>query len=168
MQKNGSSTNISDYRDRIIYTDGDYEIIPGVYLIPHKTPNLKMVGKRESMYRKEHHRWIYDDFSHEQSLVFRTQKGLVIFNSCCHGGVANIINEVGTTFPTEKVYGIIGGFHLFNKSEEEIKNVIQQIKDTGIHYVCTGHCTKSRAYKILKNGLGDIVHQLKVGLQIEI
>ena len=73
------------------------------------------------MYRKEHHRWVYDDFSHEQSLVFRTQKGLVIFNSCCHGGVANIINEVGATFPTEKVYGIIGGFHLFNKSEEEIK-----------------------------------------------
>ena len=65
---------LTDYRDRIIYTDGDYEIIPGVYLIPHKTPNLKMVGKRESMYRKEHHRWIYDDFSHEQSLVFRTQK----------------------------------------------------------------------------------------------
>lgn len=159
---------LTDYRDRIIYADRDYEIIPGVYLIPHKTPNLKMVGKRESMYRKEHHRWVYDDFSHEQSLVFRTQKGLVIFNSCCHGGVANIINEVGATFPTEKVYGIIGGFHLFNKSEEEIKNVIQQIKDTGINYVCTGHCTKDRAYKILKNGLGDIVHQLKVGLQIEI
>ena len=54
------------------------------------------------------------------------------------------------------------------KSEEEIKNVIQQIKDTGIHYVCTGHCTKSRAYKILENGLGNIVHQLNVGLQIEI
>ena len=94
---------LTDYRDRIIYADRDYEIIPGVYLIPHKTPNLKMVGKRESMYRKEHHRWVYDDFSHEQSLVFRTQKGLVIFNSCCHGGVANIINEVGATFPTEKV-----------------------------------------------------------------
>ena len=75
---------------------------------------------------------------------------------------------MGATFPTEKVYGIIGGFHLFNKSEEEIKNVIQQIKDTGINYVCTGHCTKDRAYKILKNDLGDIVHQLKVGLQIEI
>ena len=102
----------------------DYEIIPGVYLIPHKTPNLKLIGKRERMYRREHHQWIYDNFSHEQSLVFRTEKGLVIFNSCCHGGVGNIIHEVAKTFPAERVYGIIGGFHLFNKSDEEIDAVI--------------------------------------------
>ena len=93
--------------------------------------------------------------------------GLIIFNSCCHGDVGNIINEVAMTFPTEKVYGIIGGFHLFNKSDEEIENVIQQLKDTGIKYICTGHCTKSRAYKMLESGLGDIVHQLSVGLQID-
>lgn len=32
--------------------------------------------------------WKYlpDDFTHEQSLVFRTDNGLVIFNSCSHSG----------------------------------------------------------------------------------
>ena len=120
------------------------------------------------MYRREHHQWIYDNFSHEQSLVFRTEKGLVIFNSCCHGGVGNIIHEVAKTFPAERVYGIIGGFHLFNKSDEEIDAVIRQIKDAGIKYVCTGHCTEGHAYKILKSNLGDMIHQLKVGMQIEL
>ena len=85
---------LTDFHDRITYVEEDYEIIPGVYLIPHKTPNLKLIGKRERMYRREHHQWIYDNFSHEQSLVFRTEKGLVIFNSCCHGGIGNIIHEV--------------------------------------------------------------------------
>ena len=115
---------LTDFHDRITYVEEDYEIIPGVYLIPHKTPNLKLIGKCERMYRREHHQWIYDNFSHEQSLVFRTEKGLVIFNSCCHGGVGNIIHEVEKTFPTEQVYGIIGGFHLFNKSDEEIEAVL--------------------------------------------
>lgn len=159
---------LTDFHDRITYVEEDYEIIPGVYLIPHKTPNLKLIGKRERMYHREHHQWIYDNFSHEQSLVFRTEKGLVIFNSCCHGGVGNIIHEVAKTFPAERVYGIIGGFHLFNKSDEEIDAVIRQIKDAGIKYVCTGHCTGGHAYKILKSNLGDMIHQLKVGMQIEL
>lgn len=159
---------LSDYKDRIVYADGDFEIIPGAYLVPHKTPDLNAAGRRENMCRRENGRWIYDDFAHEQSLVFKTEKGLVIFNSCCHGGVDNIIHETAATFPEEKVYGIVGGFHLFNKSGDEIREAMQRIKDTGIEYVCTGHCTKKRAYNILKSGMGEKLHQLSVGLQIEI
>ena len=91
----------------------------------------------------------------------------MIINSCSHGGAANIINEVKETFPDKKVYGLIGGFHLFNKSEEEVRSVAAKIKETGIEYVCTGHCTKTRAYEILREELGDMVNQMKVGCQIE-
>jgi len=38
----------------------------------------------------------------------------------------------------------------------------------GIAYVCTGHCTKNRAYKIMKEILGDKLSQLRTGLVIEI
>jgi 7,8-dihydropterin-6-yl-methyl-4-(beta-D-ribofuranosyl)aminobenzene 5'-phosphate synthase len=55
-----------------------------------------------------------DDFSHEQSLVLETDMGLIIFNSCSHGGAVNIINEIKSTFPGKHIYGLIGGFHLFN------------------------------------------------------
>ena len=37
---------LTDFHGRITYVEEDYEIIPGVYLIPHKTPNLKLIGKR--------------------------------------------------------------------------------------------------------------------------
>ena len=155
------------YPDRIEMVSGDYELMEGAYLIPHKTTGLSEIGKREMMYRKENHRWIPDDFSHEQSLVLDTDKGLVIINSCSHGGAANIINEVKESFPDKHVYGLIGGFHLFNKSGEEIRDVASKIKDTGIDYVCTGHCTKGRAYGILKEELGDKIEQMKVGYQME-
>ena len=152
-----------DYADRIEYVSGDYRLTDGVYLIPHKTPGLDKIGAKEKMYRKMQGGWITDDFSHEQSLVIETEKGLVIFNSCSHGGAANIIKEVSQTFPQKKVYGIVGGFHLFNKTEKEIRNFAAEVKDTGIEYVCTGHCTGARAYDILQEELRESLHQLHVG-----
>ena len=156
------------YSDRIEMVSGDYKIMDGVWLLPHKTMGLDNIGVRERMYRKTSRGWIPDDFAHEQSLVIDTDKGLVILNSCSHGGAGNIINEVKETFPDKKVYGLIGGLHLFNKSDAEIKDVAAKIRDTGIEYVCTGHCTKDRAFGILKEELGDMVDQMKVGYQIVI
>ena len=127
-----------------------------------------MLGKREMMCRRTKKGWKPDDFSHEQSLVLDTGKGLVIINSCSHGGAVNIIREITATFPGKHVYGLIGGFHLFNKSEAEIREVAEAIKETGINYVCTGHCTKNRAYGIMKEILGDRLEQLRVGLEIKI
>ena len=157
---------LKKYADRITMVSGDYKIMDGVWLIPHKTQGLESIGKRELMYRKTKRGWMPDNFDHEQSLVIDTDKGLVILNSCSHGGAGNIVNEVRASFPDKEVYGLIGGLHLFNKSEEEIKEVAGTIRETGIKYVCTGHCTKNRAFGILKEELGDMVDQMKVGYRI--
>ena len=159
---------MSKYSDRIEIVSGDYKLTDGVYLIPHKTANLDKIGEREKMYRKTDKGWVADDFSHEQSLVLDTDKGLVIINSCSHGGAVNIINEIRQTFPDKHVYGLIGGFHLFNKTEQEVNEVAKNIKDTEIEYVCTGHCTGDKAYQILKEQLGDHLQQLHTGLEIVI
>lgn len=158
---------LEEYSNRIEYAVGNYQITEGVSLIPHSTQNLDAIGRRENMYQKGKNGWMPDDFSHEQSLVFDTLEGLVIFNSCSHGGAVNIINEVTSAFPDKKVVALIGGFHVYNKSEAEVRELAGKIKETGIQYICTGHCTGEKAYRILKEELGDIVHQLKVGKIIE-
>ena len=159
---------LKNYEDRIQYVEADYRLLDGVYLIPHKTPGLENIGKREMMYQKTTNGFIPDNFSHEQSLVLRTDKGLVIFNSCSHGGADNIINEVKDAFPDEKIYALIGGFHLYRSKENEVRALAQRIKDTGIEKICTGHCTGDKAFRILKEALGDKAEQLHVGLEIEI
>lgn len=158
---------LEEYRERIVYISGDYTIAEGISLIPHKTKGLEEIGRREKMYRKEKNRWIPDDFSHEQSLVFDTPKGLVVFNSCCHGGAANIIREAAAAFPDKKVFALVGGFHTYNKCEKEIRDLAGKIKETGIEYVCTGHCTGDKAYALLKEELGGRLHQLRIGLVME-
>ncbi len=159
---------LKKFEDRIIKVHGDYQITDGVYLISHKTKGLDALGIREKMYTRNHLKWSPDDFSHEQSLVVDTKNGLVIFNSCSHGGVENIINEVQASFPDKNIYGYIGGLHLFNKTDEEVLRVAQVFKDKNIRLIRTGHCTKNHAYKILKEQLGDKIEQFKVGLTIEL
>ena len=155
------------YADRIQFAAGDLEVLPGVYLIPHKTEDLEKIGEKAHMYVLKDGQYIPDDYSHEQSLVFDTHKGLVIFNSCSHGGADNIIREIQTTFPEKKLYAIIGGFHLFKSSEEEVLALADRIKDTGIEKVVTGHCTGEPAYAILKEELGDCLEQIYTGLVME-
>lgn len=155
------------YADRIEIVSGDYKLCEGAYLIPHKTAGLEAIGKRESMYQRTKEGFKPDDFAHEQSLVLDTDKGLVIINCCSHGGVVNIINEVRETFPDKHVYGIVGGFHLFNKSDDEVREVARKIGETGIEFVCTGHCTKERAFEVMKSVLGDKVQLMNVGMRME-
>lgn len=159
---------LETYKDRIRFADGDYELFPGVYLIPHKTLGLEKIGEKAHMYIHKNHQWIPDDYSHEQSLVFETEKGLVIFNSCSHGGADNIIREMEMTFPDKQMYAIIGGFHLYKSSQEEVRALARRIKATGIEKVVTGHCTGEDAYQILEEELGDCLEQIYTGLVIEI
>ena len=85
---------LENYAHRLEYVEGDYQLVEGVYLIPHKTQGLERIAKKVNLYIKENGKMFADDFAHEQSLVFDTPKGLVVFNSCSHGGADNIIHEV--------------------------------------------------------------------------
>lgn len=158
---------ISKYSRRIKYAKGNYEICEGISLIPHTTQGLERIGKKVGLYIKRNGKFLPDDFSHEQSLVFDTRQGLVVFNSCSHGGVANIINEVSAAFPDKKVIAVVGGFHIHSYTEAEVRDFANQIKSANIKYVYTGHCTGQRSFEILKQELGDTARQLKVGLEME-
>lgn len=159
---------LETYKERIAWAEGDYRVCPGVSLIPHKTEGLSQIGAKNNMYIRSKYGWKPDDFSHEQSLVFETSEGLVIFNSCSHGGPDNIIDEVKRTYPGQEIRAMIGGFHICGKSKKEVQALAKRMKDTGVKEIYTGHCTGKRAYRILKEELGACVHQLKVGMQIEI
>ena len=139
---------LADYANRIEKVSGDYQVMDGAWLIPHKTEGLEAIGKRESMYQRNGKRWRPDNFNHEQSLVLETDCGLVIINCCSHGGAVNIINEVAATFPDKPVYGIIGGFHLFNKSEEEVRAVARKLIDTGVKSVSYTHLTLPTSLRV--------------------
>lgn len=159
---------LARFADRIKFVGGAYPLFEGATLLGHTSPGLAAVGKKAGMSRKRGGRYLADDFSHEQSLVLETQKGLVILNSCCHGGADRIIRETAEAFPGKHIYAILGGFHLFLSSKKEVLSFAERVKETGIERVITGHCTGERAYRLLQSCLGDRLEQLQVGYTLEL
>lgn len=156
------------YEDRIIRVKGSIKLCDGVHLICHTSENLQTIGKRAGLYKKINGKLTPDDFSHEQSLVFEAEKGLVIFNSCSHAGPENIIREIKSAFPEKNIYAYFGGLHLYKSSEDEIRRMGKVLKESSVQRIVTGHCTGNKAYGILKDILGDRLEQLSVGKVTEI
>lgn len=160
---------MSRHADRIIKADADMMIADGIRLLGHTTPGLEKLGLMEKMYLKQGFmKYVPDDFRHEQSLIFETDDGVVVFNSCSHAGADNIVNEAAQVYPGRKILAMIGGFHLFNKSDEYVRAFARRLEDAGAVHIYTGHCTGQKAWNILHDELGDKVHALSTGLVFEL
>lgn len=155
------------FGDRVIFVEGDFSPSEGVWLIPHKTPGLAAQGAADGMYTRRGGALEPDDYAHEQSLVVETERGLVIFSSCSHAGADNIIREVGETFPGKRLLALVGGFHLFRRTDGEVRALARRIRDTGIAAIYTGHCTGERGLELLGEELGEMVHPFRTGLVME-
>lgn len=157
------------YENRIIKSKPDMYIDDGIRLLAHTTPELDELGRNEKMYlRMDDFRFIPDDFRHEHSLIFELEDGVAVFNSCSHAGADNIINEAAAAYPGKRILAMIGGFHLFNKTEQYVRAFAERVRQAGAETLYTGHCTGNEAIEILKEELGDMVHTFYTGMVFEI
>ena len=101
----------------------------------------------------------------EQSLVLDTEQGLVVITGCSHPGIVNILKCVKRELG-KKVHFVIGGFHLYEMSQKQVRQVIKQIKELGVAKVAACHCTGVEALKLfeqefkndfIKVGAGSII-----------
>ncbi len=70
-------------------------------------------------------------FTKEQSLIVETSKGLVVITGCSHPGLENIL---GFAARFGEVYGVIGGFHGFDR--------LRSLENISLVVPC--HCTKRK------------------------
>lgn len=168
-------TLFETYKERFVFLEDIYEAEKGVWVLPHKTEGLWKRGKQAHMYRKQENVMRADDFAHEQSIVFETEKGLIVLNSCSHAGIDCIVEEVLKAFPGKRVYAVIGGFHLMGLKgaetlaykKEEVIALGKNLFDKGVQFAYTGHCTGKPAFEILKHTYGERVQYFATGTMIE-
>lgn len=148
----------------------------GISLLPHTTPNLVSRGRHAHMCYTCGGKTQDDDFAHEQTVVFHTGKGLVLFNSCSHGGIENIIEEVKAAFPDEAIRAFFGGFHMMGAGgtatcsfkEEHVKAVADQLLSSSPAVFYSGHCTGNVAFPWLKEVMGDRLIAMHSGMEIKL
>ena len=156
------------FAGRIRFVEGIAEIAPGITLVPHSTPGLERIGEMAHLSVKENGKYRYDNFDHEQSLVFDTPHGLFVMNSCSHAGADNIVKEIEAAFPGKKIYALLGGFHLFRYPDKRVRAFAERLRELNVQKIYTGHCTGDRAYGILRDVLGERAEQMHTGMTIEI
>lgn len=162
--------------DRLRFVTGRTELDPGVWLLPHTTPGLAMRGEKVHMYRQTAEGLAPDDFSHEQTLMFETDNGLVLFSSCSHAGADHVVEEALSAFPNGHIRAFFGGFHLMGAGgaatlgvrPERVEALGRRLLELGVEELWTGHCTGTPAFELLKPVLGERLHALSAGTVVEL
>jgi 7,8-dihydropterin-6-yl-methyl-4-(beta-D-ribofuranosyl)aminobenzene 5'-phosphate synthase len=146
------------------------EIAPGIVLLKlSKYTNQSTINK--SLFIKENGKYSQDTFNHESALLIFDKGEIVVFCSCSHHGVVEILNDVNKQYPQNRIKAFIGGFHMFNPmskvTEEEVKiyETAEKLMGNNIMFY-TGHCTGDVAFQILHNKLGERITQIATGMKI--
>ena len=104
----------------------------------------------------------------EQSMAVRTTKGIVVITGCAHPGIINILEKAKNSFPDEVINLVLGGFHLYEQTGEEIKVIMNKIFKMGVLQVAPSHCSGDKARKMFKDIYNDNYVEIGTGKMIKI
>ena len=98
----------------------------------------------------------------EQSLVLDTKKGLVVMTGCAHPGIIEMLEVIKKDF-NKNIYMVFGGFHLMEKSQKEMDEIISEMKALGVVKCGATHCTGNDQIEMFRKAFGDDYFELGVG-----
>lgn len=155
--RNGKEENVMlEVRKKYKATGGKFiehstavELFPGAWLTgpvprPYPEHNWSDLGKVQTAAGL-----VEDTIPEDQSLVLNTSNGLVLISGCGHAGVVNTLTFAEKEFPSAPAYALIGGFHLFNASDQQLDWTADKLRGFGVSYLIGAHCTGIEAvYRI--------------------
>lgn len=160
--------------------------ITGITFLPNEyCPSLLITGQipRETSFEKgfpfqyaenthkDHKKKLTPDplVKDDQAIVINVRnKGLIILTGCGHAGVINSINYAKKITGVDKIYAVIGGFHLPADGgiyEEAIDPTLKELQKANPEYIVPCHCTGWKATnkiidlmpeKFIQSGVGTI------------
>jgi 7,8-dihydropterin-6-yl-methyl-4-(beta-D-ribofuranosyl)aminobenzene 5'-phosphate synthase len=138
---------------KFVEHDAPAELFPGAWLTgpvprPYPEHNWSVTGKVQTPAGL-----VEDNIPEDQSLVLNTNKGLVVVSGCGHAGVVNTLTFAEKEFPSTPVYALIGGFHLFAATDEQLDWTADKLKGFGVSYLIGAHCTGIEAVYRLREKL---------------
>lgn len=95
----------------------------------------------DSAYRKEGTELVPDDIKDDQSIVLKTDYGLVVLLGCAHRGMINHLLHSQKITGMKEIHTVIGGCHLFIAKKEQVDKTIAALKELDIKQLGVSHCT---------------------------
>ena len=131
----------------IVLTEKPYQLGPGCATtgaVPRRS--FEQAGTPPRMAYREGDDFFRDYVDDDQAIVINVEgKGLVIVAGCAHAGIVNTVDHAREISGVERVWAIMGGFHLAPASDEEIQRTIDAIKAFKPALVVPTHCSGFKA-----------------------
>lgn len=131
------------------------ELFPGVWLtgpVPRQYPEKNWSPGRKL--RLANGKTTEDNLPEDQSLVVVTDKGLVVISGCGHAGIVNTLEYARAKIAPAPIYAALGGFHLYQASDETLAWTASKLKEFGIQNLLGAHCTGIEAVYRLRQLTG--------------
>lgn len=106
-----------------------------------------------------------DTINDDSAIVYKSDKGLFVITGCSHSGICNILEYAKKVCNDNRIYGVIGGFHLFEVNAR-LDKTIDYLKENNIKLLYPCHCVSLKAKIEMAKRLD--INEVGVGLEINI
>jgi len=126
-------------------------------------PDIHYLGEipRKNSFEKGTHKG--DSMQDDSAIAIKSEKGLIVITGCSHAGICNIC-EYAMEVTGQKLYAVLGGFHLTEKDQDAVNATVDYFKAQKVERLYPMHCvdfpTMVRFYNefgIAKSGTGDVI-----------
>jgi 7,8-dihydropterin-6-yl-methyl-4-(beta-D-ribofuranosyl)aminobenzene 5'-phosphate synthase len=103
----------------------------------------------------------------DTALAFKTPKGLIIITGCSHSGICNIIEHAREVCGEQRVFDIVGGFHLKDqkRTDPQLMATSHYLEELALDQIHPCHCTDLQTKIALAETIN--VREVYSGLTLE-
>jgi 7,8-dihydropterin-6-yl-methyl-4-(beta-D-ribofuranosyl)aminobenzene 5'-phosphate synthase len=97
-----------------------------------------------------------DQHWHEHATCFRLgDRGLVVITSCGHAGIINTLRRAREVAGVDKIYALVGGFHLAPAPDDYLRQVMAELKTFDFQHVFPMHCSGQNFVDLAKQEMPE-------------
>lgn len=172
LRRNMEYAGINENRDellekfKLIETKNPYQFFENAWYLGEIDRKLEVPEKNlPTVLENKEIDYLYDD----SGIVIKLTEGIVVFSSCSHSGINNIIEQAKRVTNENRILAVVGGFHL-KEIDEYTLELLQYFKDNNIKQAYMGHCTSDEVIGYFREQLNGFteVKTLYAGANFEI
>lgn len=152
----------------LLYAENPVTITEGVTTTGEVERTLAL-GSVEGFWTVDDGSFVKDIMLDDQALLIDIEgKGLVVVTGCAHSGVVNTVRHAKKIMGTDKVYAVLGGFHLASAKNNRIEATVKELEKLNLEFIGPCHCTGSKVVKRFKKAFGDRCVPVQTGDIVEL
>lgn len=147
-----SRKEVETFFDLELFT-GSRQLTPSIYFLGQIPRSNDFESVSTPFYKIDGTERAADFIEDDTALAVKTEKGCVVIVGCAHAGICNICEYAKAVTGQERIYMVMGGFHLLAPGEQ-LDRTIEYFKAQSVTRLLPMHCTGFDALCRFHNELG--------------